>query len=84
MSMFLRLAESLDRSQAGIVKSVSLLPLSANRVLLHVAAAHGWEVERAGLESHIKAFEKTFDRKLVIEAVPPEIELTPDPLAAAV
>ncbi len=84
MSMFLRLAESLDRSQAGIVKSVRLVGLSGNRVVLHVVAQHGWEVERAGLESHIKAFEKTFNRKLVIEAVPPEIEAAQDALPAAV
>ncbi|HLF76953.1 MAG TPA: Ppx/GppA phosphatase family protein, partial [Dehalococcoidia bacterium] len=44
MSMFLRLAESLDRSQAGVVDSVRLEQLSSQRIILHVAAKHGWEI----------------------------------------
>jgi hypothetical protein len=39
-------------------------------VALHVAAKHGWEIERTGVESQFRAFEKTFDCALVLEAVP--------------
>lgn len=74
--MFLRLAESLDRSQAGVVDSVRLEQLSSQRIILHVAAKHGWEIERTSVESQLRAFEKTFERTLALEAVPAGIGMS--------
>jgi exopolyphosphatase/guanosine-5'-triphosphate,3'-diphosphate pyrophosphatase len=76
MSTCLRLAESLDRSQAGVVESVRLERIGEKRVALHVAARHGWEIERTSVENQFRAFEKTFDCALVLEAVPAGIGMS--------
>jgi exopolyphosphatase/guanosine-5'-triphosphate,3'-diphosphate pyrophosphatase len=73
MSMLLRLAESLDRSQANVVKGARFVRLDSKRVLLHVEPSHGWEVELAAVDNQRKAFARTFERNLVIEAVPESI-----------
>jgi exopolyphosphatase/guanosine-5'-triphosphate,3'-diphosphate pyrophosphatase len=76
MSMFLRLAESLDRSQAGVVDSVRLERIDSSRIILHVTANHGWEIERTSVENQLKQFEKAFEQTLVLEAVPAEIGMS--------
>jgi exopolyphosphatase/guanosine-5'-triphosphate,3'-diphosphate pyrophosphatase len=69
-STFLRLAESLDRSQAQVVGSARLERIDRYRVVLHVGVKPGWEVELGGLDTHRRAFSKVFDASLMIEAVP--------------
>jgi exopolyphosphatase/guanosine-5'-triphosphate,3'-diphosphate pyrophosphatase len=69
-SVFLRLAESLDRSQAQVAGSARLERLGHDRVVLHAGVKPGWEAELGGLDSARRAFAKVFDASLVVEAVP--------------
>jgi exopolyphosphatase/guanosine-5'-triphosphate,3'-diphosphate pyrophosphatase len=69
-SVFLRLAESLDRSQAQVVGSARLERAGRDRIVLHAGVKPGWEIELGGLDSHRRAFAKVFGASLMIEAVP--------------
>ena len=69
-SVLLRLAESLDRSQAQVVGDARLERVSSDRAVLHVGVKKGWEIELWSLETHRKAFARVFRSSLMIEAVP--------------
>jgi hypothetical protein len=63
----LRLAENLDRTQAGIIEDARLERISAGTISLCVQARRDWQVELSGVENQRDAFEKTFDVRLVVE-----------------
>ena len=69
-SVFLRLAESLDRSQAQVVGEARLERVGSDRAVLHVGVKPGWEIELWSLETHRKAFARVFGANLMIEAGP--------------
>jgi hypothetical protein len=68
--------------------------MDADRVALHIHAAHDCQVEVWGIQKRAEAFEKVFGRSLVVSVLPPlpvlvapsavERPVTPyDPVAAA-
>ena len=69
LGLFLRFAESLDRSQSGKITHVSFEATSRKRIDLHVAAAADCHIEILGVEKHRSAFEKMFGRRLQINVL---------------
>jgi exopolyphosphatase/guanosine-5'-triphosphate,3'-diphosphate pyrophosphatase len=65
LCVLLRLAESLDRSHAGIVQHACFTVLDSTHVRLHVYATQDCHIELRGVDKHLDAFRKTFGRSLV-------------------
>jgi len=74
MSTLLRLAENLDRSQAGNVISCALRPGHGQRVVLELTAGHDCEVEVWGLRDQVDVFGKVFGRSLEVSIPVPAAE----------
>ncbi len=66
LGMFLRLAESLDRSHAGLVKKAWLAAGENGLLSLGFEAADRCDLEIWAVEKHRKAFASIFKRDLVI------------------
>lgn len=64
LSAFLRLAETLDRSHAGLVSGVGFTKKDKSEVVLEVVAEVDASLEVWGLDDDQKAFHKAFDRSL--------------------
>jgi exopolyphosphatase/guanosine-5'-triphosphate,3'-diphosphate pyrophosphatase len=64
--IFLRIAESLDRSHSGLVMNARFVSRGRDSVLLEVSCAKDCQLELWGVQNHLEAFEKVFNRKLVI------------------
>ena len=71
LSVFLRLAENLDRGHAGLIQQAQLHPVDARHVALRIHAPHDCQVEIWGIQKHAEAFEKVFGRRLVVTVLPP-------------
>jgi exopolyphosphatase/guanosine-5'-triphosphate,3'-diphosphate pyrophosphatase len=71
MSAFLRLAETLDRSHANLVRSAQFVRGSKNSVVLEVSTDADVSLEVWGVENNAKAFKQAFDRELSIEVKGP-------------
>ncbi|WP_019177982.1 Ppx/GppA phosphatase family protein [Methanomassiliicoccus luminyensis] len=69
LSAFLRLAEELDRSHTGLMRSVALKKEGKDTVLLEGAAAGDASLEIWGVESDAKAFKRAFDRDLRVDII---------------
>ena len=69
LSVFLRLAKHLDRGHTGLVQQAWLRPFDADRVTLHIHAAHDCQVEVWGIQKRAEAFEKVFGRGLVVSVI---------------
>jgi exopolyphosphatase/guanosine-5'-triphosphate,3'-diphosphate pyrophosphatase len=67
-ALFLRIAESLDRSHTGAVSHARLRPGEGNNIVLDIQADHDPQLELWGVQNHRDAFQKVFKRELVIEA----------------
>jgi exopolyphosphatase/guanosine-5'-triphosphate,3'-diphosphate pyrophosphatase len=68
LSMLLRLAETLDRSQTSCVQSAQLSARDPMRVVLEVDAGRDCHVELRGLDEQRAAFRQVFGRQLEISA----------------
>ena len=66
-AIFLRMAESLDRSHAGLVQGACLRLKDKRTVVLALRSPHDCQLERWGVQSHCEAFEKVFGARLLIE-----------------
>jgi len=66
LSLLLRIAESLDRSHAGLVRQLRFLPDGEHTIVLEFEAAEGCELEIWAVERHKKAFSSLFNRDLEI------------------
>jgi len=66
-AIFLRMAESLDRSHAGLVQGACLRLKDKHTVVLSLRSPHDCQLERWGVQSHCEAFEKVFGTRLLIE-----------------
>ncbi len=73
LSVFLRLAESLDRGHAGNVLHARLRAVDAKRVTLSLTAFREPQLELWGIQSRQDALESTLKRRLGLEVI-----LTPD------
>jgi exopolyphosphatase/guanosine-5'-triphosphate,3'-diphosphate pyrophosphatase len=69
LCVLLRLAESLDRSHAGYVRHARLCAIEAQRAMLYVHATHDCQLELWGVQEHVEAFAKVFERRLEIQMV---------------
>jgi exopolyphosphatase/guanosine-5'-triphosphate,3'-diphosphate pyrophosphatase len=74
LSMFLRLAEGLDRSHAGVVEHVHLVPESRTRLCLEIVSNQDCQLEILGTNIHREAFQKLFGISLEIIRKPVEAE----------
>jgi exopolyphosphatase/guanosine-5'-triphosphate,3'-diphosphate pyrophosphatase len=72
LSLFLRFAESLDRSQSGNITHASFEAMSRKRVILHVAATYDCHIEIWGVQKHLAEFGRVFGRTLEINVLDPE------------
>jgi len=69
LSAFLRLAEHLDRSHAGLVKSARITSADAGEAILEVACGADCTLEVSAVRSDARAFKKIFGRELAIRCV---------------
>ncbi|MCZ7648356.1 MAG: HD domain-containing protein [Planctomycetota bacterium] len=69
LAALLRLAESLDRSHAGLVERVALRPAERKTVVLEIDGGLDCTLEVWGVQSQDKAFRKVFGRDLIVERV---------------
>jgi exopolyphosphatase/guanosine-5'-triphosphate,3'-diphosphate pyrophosphatase len=67
LSTLLRLAENLDRGQAGNISSAHLRINGGGRVVLDLTAARDCQVEVSGLESQRDVFNRVFGRRLQLK-----------------
>lgn len=67
LSTLLRIAESLDRSHSGLVLSSRFLFEDREKTIIEIIASGDCQLEIWGVESHMDAFEKAFDGKLMLE-----------------
>jgi exopolyphosphatase/guanosine-5'-triphosphate,3'-diphosphate pyrophosphatase len=67
LAALLRLAECLDRSQAGHVSHACFETLGSKRVRLNLHATEDCHIEVWGIEKHLDAFEKDFERRFDIQ-----------------
>src|SRR5262249_10373823 len=77
LGVFLRLAKHLDRGHTGLIQQAWLQPIDADRVALHIHAAHDCQVEIWGIHKPAEAFEKVFGRSLVVSVLPIDPENHP-------
>jgi exopolyphosphatase/guanosine-5'-triphosphate,3'-diphosphate pyrophosphatase len=68
LAVFLRLAENLDRSHAGLVSGAALRELPDGTIALELACADECHLELWGAEGNSKVFERAFGRPLVVRA----------------
>jgi exopolyphosphatase/guanosine-5'-triphosphate,3'-diphosphate pyrophosphatase len=67
LSSFLRLAESLDRSHMGLVKSARFTEVQGDRVVMNVHAPEDCHLEMKGVENETVHFEKIFGKNLFLK-----------------
>jgi exopolyphosphatase / guanosine-5'-triphosphate,3'-diphosphate pyrophosphatase len=72
LSLFLRLAEVLDRGHAGAVAEAALSRRGAREVLLTVHPARDWRLEEWGLRRAASSLRKTLRRELRLLVVEPD------------
>lgn len=68
ISVLLRIAETLDRSHTGVVKT-AVLRRRGDEALLEVSCSQSAELEMWGLEAHNRAFERAFNTSLTAKMV---------------
>ena len=66
LGLLLRLAESLDRSHAGLVREARFAPGENDPVILELVAGGGCDLELWAVERHTKAFESVFRKALAV------------------
>ncbi|MGB9175592.1 MAG: HD domain-containing protein, partial [Methanoregula sp.] len=69
LTTFIRLSESLDRSHAALIRHVKFTRVDKESVHLEVLARGDCQLEIWGIEAEKKAFEKIFEKRLMIERI---------------
>lgn len=64
--IFLRIAESLDRSHAALVQSARFLKGDKGSIVLEVCSSKDCQLELWGIEKHCETFEAVFGKPLTI------------------
>jgi exopolyphosphatase/guanosine-5'-triphosphate,3'-diphosphate pyrophosphatase len=67
LAVFLRLAESLDRTHMGIVRGASLHAKGRGAAVLDIRCRRDCQLELWGLQNHRKIFRRVFNRELEVE-----------------
>lgn len=65
LSTFLRMAESLDRSHAGLVRHARFISVTGTEALLEITAIGECQLELSGIENEVDTFRRVFRRNLV-------------------
>ena len=68
LCVLLRVAESLDRSHATVIRSARIVAEEARSATLALDTGGDCELELWSVGAHAKAFRRSFDRKLRVEA----------------
>ncbi|HVW02726.1 MAG TPA: Ppx/GppA phosphatase family protein [Planctomycetaceae bacterium] len=66
LCLFLRIAESLDRSHTGAVNNVQFRETGPDELTLEVSSVKDCQLELWGVRHHESAFEKVFGKKLAV------------------
>jgi exopolyphosphatase/guanosine-5'-triphosphate,3'-diphosphate pyrophosphatase len=66
LGILLRLAESLDRSHAGLVRKARFTPGKNDSLILELEAGGGCDLELWAVGRHTKAFESVFGKELAV------------------
>jgi exopolyphosphatase/guanosine-5'-triphosphate,3'-diphosphate pyrophosphatase len=74
LSVFLRMAESLDRSHTGLIRHARFLTLSATGAVLELTAVGECQLELSGIENEADNFQRVFGRKLIPLIVTADLE----------
>ncbi len=69
LSVLLRVAEVLDRSHTRAVKHVRLRATGKNTLVLEIHASHDYQLELWGIQSQMKAAQRTLDREIQIKVI---------------
>lgn len=72
LTTFVRLSESLDRSHTALIQHVKFTRADKGVIHLEVIARGDCQLEIWGVEAEKKAFEKIFEKQLVIERIQTE------------
>jgi exopolyphosphatase/guanosine-5'-triphosphate,3'-diphosphate pyrophosphatase len=72
LTTFIRLSESLDRSHTALIRHVKFTKVDKGCVHLEVVARGDCQLEIWSVEAEKKAFEKIFEKQLVIESIQTE------------
>jgi exopolyphosphatase/guanosine-5'-triphosphate,3'-diphosphate pyrophosphatase len=72
LTTFIRLSESLDRSHTALIRHVKFTRVDKECIHLEVLARGDCQLEIWGVEAEKKAFEKIFEKRLVIERIQTE------------
>jgi exopolyphosphatase/guanosine-5'-triphosphate,3'-diphosphate pyrophosphatase len=72
LTTFIRLSESLDRSHTALIQHVKFTRVDKECIHLEVIARGDCQLEIWGVEAEKKAFEKVFEKQLVIERIQSE------------
>jgi len=83
LCVLLRLAESLERSHAGVVTEARLTVSGKKQSVLMVTAEADCQMELWEVQDHAKAFQRSFNRRLEVSVVNSGQEATTKPVAAA-
>lgn len=67
LCVLLRIAESLDRSHAGLVEHARVVATTRKALTLRLYAPRGCQLELWGVQHHADAVEKVFGRKMTVE-----------------
>jgi exopolyphosphatase/guanosine-5'-triphosphate,3'-diphosphate pyrophosphatase len=73
LCVLLRLAESLDRSHAGLVQQACLNVKGNSQAVLTMYSTADCQIEIWAVEKHREAFRKVFGRSLEITVLPPAL-----------
>ncbi|MDD1706285.1 MAG: Ppx/GppA family phosphatase [Methanoregulaceae archaeon] len=74
LSVFLRMAESLDRSHTGLIRHARFLSLSADGAVLELTAVGECGLELSGLENEADNFRRVFGKTLIPGIVTADLE----------
>lgn len=66
LCIFLRLAESLERSRSGVIEHAKLVRPRSKPLTLAITAKQDCSLEIWGVRNHIRAFKKVFGQEFVI------------------
>ena len=74
LSALLRMAESLDRSHAGLIRHARFLSTSPTGAVLEITAVGECQLELSGIENEADHFERVFGKTLITRMVTADLE----------
>jgi exopolyphosphatase/guanosine-5'-triphosphate,3'-diphosphate pyrophosphatase len=74
LSVFLRMAESLDRSHTGLIRHARFISLSATDAVLELTAVGECQLELSGIENEADNFRRIFGKTLIPRIVTADLE----------